>query len=56
LSPTPDRNIKATYRRYVEWLDFVHRRQVVLRRIAARLGYEAPDLTTPSLVGPGSFS
>jgi hypothetical protein len=36
------------YSRYVKWLDFDHRRNVVLRRVSARLGYEVPDVKAVS--------
>lgn len=43
LGPPPDPDLTTAYQRYLEWREFDHRRDVILSRVAQRLGYdEAP--------------
>jgi len=43
--PPPDPDLDLSYCRYRDWLGFAYRREVVLSRIAGRLGYELREAT-----------
>jgi hypothetical protein len=47
LALPPDDDVDVAYQRYCEWLTFTTHRQVVLRRIAERLGYPPDQLFAP---------
>ncbi len=51
LAPPPDEDLELAYRRYQSWLDFGHHREVVLARIARRLGYRLPEAAGGSYPG-----
>jgi hypothetical protein len=46
-APGDEDGDEETYRRYRAWLPFAHTQQVVLRRVADRLGYEPPTPIAP---------
>lgn len=49
--PPPDADAEASFRRYGEWLQFAHLRDVVLQRLSRRLGYDLDAVTGDAATG-----